>query len=143
MIPKPNKSECTASLEYIEKYKKWDYRKLEPYISETGNKIRAIILYGGRDTGKSTNNGKIILEDAYKGKKFVYIVRDNLKTTTISGYFSKWDNRVKNTNKEFYIEYELPDGTITAETIGYIIPLTLEENYKSRARARSNAHPLK
>lgn len=130
MIPKPNKNECTATLEYIDKYKKWDFRKIED-INKANNKLMAYILYGGRDSGKSTNCGKLILEDAYKGKKFVYIVRDNLKSGKVSGYFSKWDSRVKNTSKEFYIEFERPDGVIDAKTIGYIVPLTLEEDFKS------------
>lgn len=130
MINKPNKSQCTATLEYIDKYHKWDFRKLLDKQRQFPS-LNHFILYGGRNSGKSTNCGKILLDDAYKGNKFVYIVRDNLKTGKVSGYFSKWDNRVKNTSKEFYIEYENENGYLDSKCIGYIIPLTLEEDFKS------------
>ena len=130
MIPKPNKTECTASIDYIEKYQKWDYRELEKVKSDNPN-LNHFILYGGRNSGKSTNVGKLLLEDAYKGDKFIYIVRDNLKTGKVSGYFNKWDNRVTNTSREFFIDFENEKGQNDSAVIGYIIPLTLEEDFKS------------
>ena len=110
---------CHVSDEFMEEYELWNYHKLD----EVFERANIAILFGGRNTGKSTGFAKWLCENVvYKGRQFVYLVRTSDQTSLID-YFSQVDDRIEYKRKEFRL-----DGN----TIGYCVALTQEEKVKSQ-----------
>ena len=103
-----------------------------------------MILLGQRSNGKSYQVKKVCIEDAMKGKKFVYMRRwkDDIKQRNITSYFDdmpvsaltkgKWDGVQAINGYLYFVNYDSLGHIDTKEIIGRYIALNEYERYKSQ-----------
>lgn len=93
------------------------------------------IIYGGRASGKSYQMAEYLLDDYIdNGAQFVRIIRSWGQGKGLDTYFQEVIDNNPKKYKDVKVELTQDKGfryTCNGEIFGYIIPLSLEHNYKS------------
>ena len=91
------------------------------------------IIYGGRASGKSYQMAKYLMDKFInEGKQFVRITRSWTQTMSLNDYFTEVaSNECKDVKVQYVGEGRDRGYYLNGELFGHIIPLSLEENYKS------------
>lgn len=93
------------------------------------------IIYGGRASGKSYQMGTYLLDDFIDyGHQFVRLIRSWGQGKGLDTYFQEIIDNDPKKYKGIKVELTQDKGfryTCNGETFGYVIPLSLEHNYKS------------
>ena len=93
------------------------------------------IIYGGRASGKSYQMGEYLLDDYIdNGHQFVRLIRSWGQGKGLDTYFQEIIDNDPKKYKDIKVELTQDKGiryTCNGQTFGYVIPLSLEHNYKS------------
>lgn len=117
---KEHNAHCHISERFRREHNLFDSRSL---LEQELERNEIVVLFGGRNSAKSTGVADYTFHNVIdKGFKFIYIVRNAMLVNKAQGYFRQVDDRIELVGNVFYLD---------DEEIGLVVPLTLEEQYKS------------